>query len=354
MPPKRATTPTKRRQESSRGPNRSAAASAAPPPHATSPRRPDPDVAGKTYHGTANNVRVLRNELTSLNAEVAALRAELGLNVHDASPGDPSVSSMVRTMSPATQAALEGTMLDLAEARRKAGIGTHAPGAGPQKVASPREGDGAGLARTFSSEIYDKMLANPKLTAAQREKIETMKRRRMVKEGTLEGTLFDLAQSKRAAPGLAEGVPPTPAGMPPVIAHHTSADGGLARTLSQLAAKSGVSKCAIGEVLEVVPTYTVADLRLLFTGFKQLMHVDQVGHGSLSRTAFSAVLTELATDPVVGPLWATKGFAFFEIMFERFEHGEHGIDFVEFYCECDSPPLPPLPSRSKLHVPVAM
>lgn len=34
------------------------------------------------------------------------------------------------------------------------------------------------------------------------------------------------------------------------------------------------------------------------------------------------VLAELALDPVVGPLWATKGFGFFEMMFKRFEHGE--------------------------------
>eukprot|EP01043_Picozoa_sp_COSAG02_P097968 COSAG02_NODE_34152_length_488_cov_10.454855_1_plen_117_part_10 len=33
------------------------------------------------------------------------------------------------------------------------------------------------------------------------------------------------------------------------------------------------------------------------------------------------VLAELTLDPVVGPLWATKGFGFFEMMFRRFEHG---------------------------------
>ena len=53
----------------------------------------------------------------------------------------------------------------------------------------PPKGDEVGLARTFSSESYDKMLANPKLTAAQREKLEIMKRRRMVKDGVTNSSL---------------------------------------------------------------------------------------------------------------------------------------------------------------------
>jgi hypothetical protein len=248
-----------------------------------------------------------------------------------------SVSELVRTASPAAQEALRVAMSELAKAKQaEAGIST--PAARSSGSAPPiQAGRGAGLARQFSSEMYDKMLRNPKLTPTQRGKIEAMKSRRVAKETVssssvselvrtaspaaqeaLRVAMSELAQAKKVTQLSSQGAPAS--AVPVAYAHHTPADGGLARTLSQLASTSGVSKAAIQEVMEILPTFTVRDLRQLYTGFRQYLQISEES-SYLTHDAFAAVLSELSTDPVIGPLWQTKGFAFFEIMFDRFEYG---------------------------------
>ena len=74
---------------------------------------------------------------------------------------------VVRTASPAMQAALEQSMKELAAAKPKAGFGRQSSVAAAAEVDS-----GAALTRTFSAEMYDKMLENPMLVGAQRENIQ--------------------------------------------------------------------------------------------------------------------------------------------------------------------------------------
>jgi hypothetical protein len=88
-----------------------------------------------------------------------------------------SVASLMRTASPAAHAALQQSMRELAEAKR----------AFPHQSSSPRPlplepDDGDSLKRQFSTEMYDRMLENPNLSAEQREKLEVMRMRRQAKE----------------------------------------------------------------------------------------------------------------------------------------------------------------------------
>eukprot|EP01050_Picozoa_sp_SAG11_P025429 SAG11_NODE_5734_length_1476_cov_1.989833_1_plen_317_part_00 len=65
------------------------------------------------------------------------------------------------------------------------GAGNVAPPPVPAETGSEGEEGGApqeGLTRTFSSDVYTKMLANPNISATQRAKIEAMRARRFAKE----------------------------------------------------------------------------------------------------------------------------------------------------------------------------
>ena len=179
------------------------------------------------------------------------------------------------------------------------------------------------------------MLANPRLTPQQRQKIQAMKSRRMAKESAAGSSVSSLVRTAS---------PATQAALRSAMSELAKAKGNsaprsspvpvgaeLARTLTQLSNQSGVPKQAITEVLEVLPSYTIGDLRLLLDGFRQYLHRTSQGW-KLSRQAFQEVLAKLACDPLVGPLWATKGFAFFEIMFERFKLDDGGVSCVEFFC----------------------
>ena len=81
---------------------------------------------------------------------------------------------VVRTASPAMQAALEQSMKELAAAKPKAGFGRQSSVAAAAEVDSgaAEVDSGAALTRTFSAEMYDKMLENPMLVGAQRENIQ--------------------------------------------------------------------------------------------------------------------------------------------------------------------------------------
>ena len=115
----------------------------------------------------------LRAELAALEGEIAGLRVELGFDAPAAAPS----------------------------ARRTLG----APPAHPSPTPSmhPPEGGGKGgeasLRRTFSSNTYAKMLANPRLTPQQREKIAGMKERREAKEVALESSMTDLVRQASPA-----------------------------------------------------------------------------------------------------------------------------------------------------------
>ena len=111
-----------------------------------------------------------------------------------------SFSSLVRTASPAAQAALQQSMRELADAKRAAGFGQQSRPAIPHQSSSPRDlpvetdgtneaDQGEALKRQFSTEMYDKMLKNPKLSAEQREKIEAMRTRRQAKESANSTTM---------------------------------------------------------------------------------------------------------------------------------------------------------------------
>ena len=277
----------------------------------------------------------------------------------------PAMSDLVRTASPAMQAALEQSMKELAAAKAKAGFGRQSSAAGAIlptfwsrfahfsptfcsrffATAVAEVDNGESLTRTFSTEMYDKMLQNPKLVGAQRQKIQGMRTRRLAKETAADSTMTDLVRT--ASPAVMEAMRESMAEMAEARKAAGFGGGGgggsggspLARTASELSAASGISKASIVEVMRLIPSFTVGDLRMLHSKF--IAHVDSADDAShsaggfLPREAFAAVLSNLASDPDVGPLRATRGFAFFEMMFERFQHGGpqgDAVDFGEFFC----------------------
>ena len=123
-------------------------------------------------------------------AELAEYKRSQGLTRGTSEPepeqeGDAqSVSTLMRTASPATQAALQQSMRELAEAKRAAGFTDHSTSPRERPAQTEVADEGATLKRQFSTEMYDKMLRNPKLSAEQRAKIEAMRARRQAKEST--------------------------------------------------------------------------------------------------------------------------------------------------------------------------
>ena len=112
----------------------------------------------------------LQQALSETMRELAEAKKAAGFGEVAADMAMSSMSSLVRTASPATKAALQQSMRDLAEAKKAAGFGSRGkPAAAPiAAVGDPEEDEGAALKRQFSTEMYDKMLKNPKISAEQR------------------------------------------------------------------------------------------------------------------------------------------------------------------------------------------
>eukprot|EP01050_Picozoa_sp_SAG11_P004689 SAG11_NODE_305_length_10996_cov_4.698082_14_plen_204_part_00 len=116
--------------------------------------------------------------------------------------------------------------------------------------AAGEDGGGAALGRTFSSQTYDKMLANPKLSAAQRAKIEEMKAKRRAKEGAAAQLEEFMQQSDtRRSVALARAELRTLAAIAP---SNASADNGLPDAASYMAEVEAKSDDALATEVEML------------------------------------------------------------------------------------------------------
>eukprot|EP01043_Picozoa_sp_COSAG02_P007300 COSAG02_NODE_217_length_28595_cov_19.642371_2_plen_347_part_00 len=136
----------------------------------------------------------LRLELEAIQGEIATLRSQLGIVEGVPQRRSPWIAEGVpKRRSPrggaAQRAAAAAAAAAAAEGERSTGTAEAGAGAGT----------GTGLQRSFSAATYDKMLANPKLNAAQREKITAMRERRAAKEAVLESSMTELVRTASPA-----------------------------------------------------------------------------------------------------------------------------------------------------------
>jgi hypothetical protein len=242
-----------------------------------------------------------------------------------------SLTSLMRTASPAAHAALQQSMRELAEVKR----------AIPHQSSSPRDlpvepDDGDSLKRQFSTEMYDKMLKNPKLSAEQRKKIEAMRTRRQAKEGASTATMTvrsfatlhkcmpssccasgrdcvplltgllvrracvcrgEQALVRQASPAVQDALRESMRGLDEAkraagfTGGSTTSD--MPRTASAVSRATGISKASIAEVIKMIPSFTVGDLRTLYTKFSA--HVT-AADGFLPQQTFSAVRLALVVE----------------------------------------------------------
>lgn len=108
----------------------------------------------------------------------------------------------------------------------------------------------------------------------------------------LRESVRDLAEAKRAA-GFASG----PTTSVPAAGSGGGAAAEMARTASTLSRATGISKASIAELVKIIPSFTVADLRTLHKKFYE--HVT-AADGYLQQQTFSAVRPDTAASHAAG------------------------------------------------------